>query len=372
MLHDPDEDVHEESPMEKAKLIYAALNDRSTLPDNPKMLKEAHDSPEWSEWEKAVKAEMDQLHQMGTWELVDLPKGRVPVSNKWVLVQKYNKEGILEKYKACLVAKGYSQIPGMDYMDTFSPVVRLETIRAILALAVSQNWEIQQMDVKGAYLNGMLKEEVYMRQPEGFEDETKHICCLIKTLYGLKQSRREWNIKLNGKLVTASFKCLWSDPCIYIWQTMTNDIEIITVWVNNLLLFTLTQNLMMSLKAQLQSMFEVTDLGDPKKIVGIEITQDCPNRTLFIGQQWYITSILQAQGLEGTNSVKTPADPKVQMFPNQEREQTCHQTEYASLIGSLMYATVATWPDIAYAVNRLALFTANPDLRHWTAAKQVL
>ena len=116
-------------------------------------------------------------------------------------------------------------------------------------------------------------------------------------------------------------------------------------------------------------MFEVTNLEDPKKIVGIEITWDHPNRTLFIGQQWYIASILQAQGLEGANSVKTPADPKVQMFPNQEREQTCHQTEYASLIGSLMYAMVATWPDIAYAVNRLASFTANPDLRHWTAAK---
>ena len=257
-------------------------------------------------------------------------------------------------------------------MDTFSPVVRLETISVILALAVSQNWEIHQMDVKGAYLNGTLKEEVYMRQPKDFEDETKCVCCLIKTLYGLKQSGREWNIELNGKLVTASFKRLWSDPCIYIWQTMTNNIEIITIWVDDLLLFTSTRNLMMSLKVQLQSMFEVTDLGDPKKIVGIEIMQDHPNRTLFIRQQWYIKSILQVQGLEGANSVKTPMDTKVQMFPNQEREEACHQTEYASLIGSLMYAAVATQPDIAYAINRLASFTANPDLRHWTAAKRVL
>ena len=204
LLHDPDEDVHEESPMEKAELVYAALNYKSALPDNPKTLKEVCDSPKWSEWEKTVKAEMDQLHQMGTWKLVDLPKGRVQVSNKWVMVQKYNKEGILEKYKVCLVAKGYSQIPGLDDTNTFSPVGRLETIRAILALAVSQNWEIQQMDVKGAYLNGMLKEEVYMRQPKGFEDKTRCICHLIKTLYGLQQSGREWNIKLNGKLVTAS------------------------------------------------------------------------------------------------------------------------------------------------------------------------
>ena len=150
---------------------------------------------------------------------------------------------------------------------------------------------------------------------------------------------------------------------------MEEEIEIITVWVDDLLLFTSTQDLMRSLKAQLQSMFKVTDLRDPKKIVGIEITRDHTNRTLFIGQQWYTESILQAQELEGTNSVKTPADTKVQMFPHQEWEEMCHQTTYASLIGSLMYAVVATRPDIAYAVNRLALFTANPDLRHWTAAK---
>ena len=217
LLHDPDENEHGESPIEEAELVYAvALNEKSALPDNLKTLKEACDSPKWSEWEKAVKAELDQLHQMGTWELVDLPKGWVPVSNKWVLVRKYNKEGILEKYKARLVAKGYSQIPGMDYTDTFSLVVRLETMRALLALALSKNWEIQQMDVKGAYLNGTLKEEVYMRQPVGFEDGTECVCCLIKTLYGLKQSGREWNLELNKKLVTVGFHHLWSDPCAYV------------------------------------------------------------------------------------------------------------------------------------------------------------
>ena len=272
---------------------------------------------------------------METWELTDLPKGRVPVSNKWVLVRKYSKEGRLEKYKVRLVAKGYSQIPGMDYTDTFSLVVRLETIRAILVLVVSQDWEIQQMDVKGAYLNGTLKEEVYMRQPEGFEDGTQCVCQLIKTLYGLKQSGREWNIKLNRRLVKEGFRHLWSDPCAYIRRT-PEGIEIITIWVDDLLLFTTTQGLMTSLKLQLQSMFKVTDLRDPKKIVSIEITQDCAKGTLFIGQTQYIDTILRAQGLEGTNSVKTPVDTKVQMFPNQEREEECNQNRYASLIGSLM------------------------------------
>ena len=330
-----------------AKLHEIDSNESVALPDNPRTLKEACASAEWPEWEKAVKAEIDQLYRMGTWQLVNLPKGRSPVANKWVLARKYSKEGKLEKYKVWLVAKGYSQIPGMDYTDTFSPVVRLETIQAILALAVSQDWEIQQMDVKGAYLNGTLKEEVYMRQPKGFEDSTQCVCRLIKTLYGLKQSGREWNIELNGKLVEAGFKRLWSDPCAYVRQTK-EGIEIITVWVDDLLLFTSAQGLMTSLKSQLQSMFEITNLRDPKKIVGIEITRDCAKGTLFIGQTRYIESILLAQGLEGANSVKTPADMKVQMFSDQDGEALCDQSKYASLIGSLMYAAVATRPDIAY------------------------
>ena len=119
--------------------VYAALNESVFLLDNLRMLKEARTSVEWPEWKKAITAEIDQLHQMGTWELVNLPKGKSPVANKWVLVQKYSKEGKLEKYKVQLVAKGYSLILGMDYTDTFSSVVRLETIWAILVLAVSQD-----------------------------------------------------------------------------------------------------------------------------------------------------------------------------------------------------------------------------------------
>jgi len=309
---------------------------------------------------------------MGTWELVDLPKGRSAVDNKWIFMpHKYDKDGQLEKYKAQLVAKGYSQKPGMDYTDTFSPVVRLETIQALLSLAVSEDWEIQQMDVKGAYLNGQLREEVYMKQPTGYKDDMKHVCRLIKTLYGLKQSGREWNIKLNGRLLEKGFKCMWSDPCVYTRQD-GDKIAIITVWVDDLLLFTSDHDLMGALKAQIQSMFNVTDLGDPKKIVGIEITHDRTNGTLLIAQTKYIESILQAHRLKNSNSIKTPMDPKTQLFPNEEKQDPWNQNTYASLIGSLMFVAVATHPDIAYSVNRLASFTANPDLWHWTAAKRIL
>ena len=137
---------------------------------------------------------------MGTWKLVDKPAGAVPIANKWVFAKKRNKQGILTKYKARLIAKGCTQRPGHDYIETHLPVVCLETIRAILAIAPMRKLIIQQMDIKGAYLNGTLKECIYIHRPEGFADRTGRVCLLIKTLYGLKQAGREWNIELDMKL----------------------------------------------------------------------------------------------------------------------------------------------------------------------------
>jgi len=140
--------------------------------DDCHSLKEARESPDWPEWERAIHTELEQLCRMGTWKLVDKPASAIPIANKWVFAKKRNKEGILTKYKARLVAKGCVQCPGHDYIETHSPVIHLETIRAILAIAPTQKLIIQQMDIKGAYLNGMLKERVYMDQPEGFADGT--------------------------------------------------------------------------------------------------------------------------------------------------------------------------------------------------------
>ena len=151
----------------------------------------AKDCPEWPEWEKAIHAKLEQLEHMGTWRLVDKPPGVKPIANKF---------GDLQKYKAQLVAKGYTQRPGYDYLETHSPVVHLETIWVILAITPTKKLHIQQMDVKGMYLNGILRECIYMQQPEGYGDGTGRICLLIKTLYGLKQAGREWNRELDLEL----------------------------------------------------------------------------------------------------------------------------------------------------------------------------
>jgi hypothetical protein len=160
----------------------------------------------------------------------------IPLTNKWVFAKKYRRGGELLKYKGRLVVKGCTQRPGFNYVETFSPVVHLETLRAILSLLALKRLEIGQLDVKGAYLNGTLKERVYMRQPEGYEDGTERSCQLIKTLYGLEQSGQEWNIELDNKLRKHNFRQSISDTCVYTRKEEDN-LEIITIWVDDLMLF---------------------------------------------------------------------------------------------------------------------------------------
>ena len=189
---------------------------------------------------------------MGTWKLIERPKGIVPISNKFIFAKKQDKVGRLLRYKARLVAKGYVQRPGYDYLETHSPVVRLGTIRTILAITPMQKFHIEQMDVKGAYLNGILKERVYMWQPEGHNNGTGCMCLLIKTLYSLKQASREWNKELDRKLKRKGYVCLHSDPCVYIMR-IGKDLTIITVWVDDLLLFAMTIILMDKMKLDIRS-----------------------------------------------------------------------------------------------------------------------
>ena len=337
--------------------------------DDCRSLREAKESSEWPEWKRAIEVELDQLRRMGTWVLVDKPEGAVPIKNKFVFAKKRDKEGIVIKHKARLVAKGCAQRPGFDYLETHSPVVRLETIRAILAIAQTRKLFIQQMDIKGAYLNGKLKERVYMCQPEGYEDGTERVCLLIKTLYGLKQAGREWNIEFDTKLRRRGYARLRCDPCVYIWR-VNDDFAIITVWVDDLLIFTTTVDLMTKAKSDISTEWEVTDLGEPSKIVGIEISRT--EDSIAISQKKYIEHILTKEGMKRSNAVSTPLDPNIPLIPNPEGNIGNRSNSFARLLGELQYLANATRPDITYAVNRLASYTANPSLQHVTALKRIL
>jgi hypothetical protein len=338
VLREEDENI----PLDIHKMIYAALVNAENTPDDPFTLEEAQASPDWSEWQKAIEIKLEQLKRMGTWELDDALKDRKPVANKWVFLKKYDKDGTLTKYKTCLVAKGFSQIPGMDFNQTFAPVIRFETIRAILAEAVQKKWKLQQADIKGAYLNGYLKEKVYMDQPYGFSDGTSKVCWLIKMLYGLKQSGHEWNDELNKKLIKKGFCQFVSDPCAY-HREIEGHIGIMTVWVDDLILFTNDQQTMDRMLSDLRNMFEITDLGELRKIVGIEITIDEKTGTVKLTQTKYIEMLLRKHSLEDANGVAVPMDPNIKLFkPNKSSNPKDRSNTYTSLVGSLMFIAIAT------------------------------
>jgi len=225
------------------------------------------------------------------------------------------------------------------------------------------------MDIKGAYLNGILKENIYMEQPEGSNDGTGRICWLIKTLYGLKQSGCEWNKTLDSKLIKFGFTQLISDPCVYIkWDG--DKISIITVWVDDLLLFASTDELMTKIKNYIKSKWEATDIGEPNKIVGIEITIN--ENSVSISQQKYIENILRQEHMINANPVGTPLDHNVQIEPNPDGNQGSHSNSYVRLLGELQWVANVTRPDITYAVNKLAMYTTNPSLQHVSALKRIL
>ena len=244
----------------------------------------------------------------------------------------------------------------------------METIRAILSLVPVKKLKIQQMDVKGVYLNRILKEKVYMQQPEGYDDGTGRVCLLIKTLYGLKLSGHEWNEKLDMKLKELRFNPLRSNPCVYVCQK-GEHLEIITVWVDDLLLFSMSDDLMKKTKEEHQSKWTVTDMGEPQKIIGIEITK---SESIIILQEKYIENIPRREGMLDANPVSTPMDPNNKINPNPDGNKGSRSNSYAKLLRELQFLTNAIRPDITYAVNKLSAYTANPSLQHVGAAKRIL
>jgi len=306
---------------------------------------------------------------MGTWQLVEKPHNVTPIANKWVFAKKRDKLGQIIKFKARLVAKGCAQRPGYDYIETHSLVVCLETLQAILSLIPRERLIVRQMDIKGAYLNGMLKEHIYMHQPEGYEDGTNHICLLIKTLYGLKQAGREWNIEFDNKVKKHNFTQLLSDPCVYIRHDH-NGIAIITVWVNNLLLFASSDKAMTAMEDNVKSEWQMTELGEPFKIVGIEIAIN--ERSVTISQKKYIENILEKEGLKRANPIGMPLNPNTPLEPNPDRNEGNRSNSYARLLGELQFLANATRPDITFTINRLASYTANLSIQHISTLKCIL
>jgi hypothetical protein len=320
-----------------------------------------------------MEKEMKSLKDNEVWELVELPEGRKAVGSKWVYKVKTDADGSIERYKARLVAQGFSQKYGTDYDETFCPVVRLESFRTIVALAVQNGLILHQLevDVTTAFLNGELEEVVYMRQPQGFiaEGQEHLVCKLKKCIYGLKQSPRCWNTALHNQLTTMEFVQADSDPCVY--RDSGGETFFIGVYVDDIILAGESEKRMKEVKDTLTKKFDIKDMGELHYFLGMKIQLD-KTGDVWIGQPAYAESLLRKFGMSEAKPVSTPVDTSMKFIQAAEDEQCIDQQVYQSAIGSLLYLSVATRPDITFAVSNMARFSSKPTTQHRTGVKRIM
>lgn len=320
-------------------------------------------------WMAAMKEELSMIEKNRTWELVDRPQDRKVIGVKWVYRTKLNADGSINKHKARLVVKGYAQIFGVDYSDTFAPVARLDTIRILLAVAAQMNWKVYQLDVKSAFLNGVLHEEIYVEQPEGFvkNEEKDKVYLLKKAIYGLKQAPRAWYNKIDDHLLSIGFKKSLSEATLYV-KHQSNEVLMISLYVDDLLVTGNNAGMIQEFKQEMMKVFEMTDLGLMTFFLGLEIKQ--AEYEVFICQKKYVKEILKKFKFQECKEVSTPMNQKEKLC-KEDGADKADEGYFRSLIGCLMYLT-ATRPDILNAVSILSRFMHNASELHLRAAKRII
>jgi len=336
----------------------------------PLTVDDALSGPEAHLWRSAMQREIESLNKNNVWDLV-VPKTNVKLINsKWIFKRKYNSDGEISSYKARLVAQGFSQRDGIDFHDTFSPVVRFESVRTILALAVQCNMEVHHMDVDSAFLNGELQEELFMKQPVGCEVPGKLnlVCKLKKSLYGLKQAPKCWNSALDSFLKEIGFEQSKADSCVYC--KIDDGIPItLAVYVDDILLTSSCIDKISEVKHLLNSKYNMKDLGKLSYFLGVNVEQKDGN--IFINQSAYVNMLLDKFGFSECKPVSTPADVGSFLSKAVDDSDLFDQETYQSAVGGLLYLCTRTRPDITHAVCNLSKYCSRPSNQHWCAVKRV-
>ncbi|KAL3681776.1 hypothetical protein R1sor_024732 [Riccia sorocarpa] len=311
----------------------------------------------------------------GVWELVDLPSDRAPVDCKWVFRKKTDSAGNIQRYKARLVAKGYTQIRGIDYGETFSPMVHMDSFRLLMAIAAKEDWEIEQLDVDTVFLNGDLSEEIYMRQPPGFEvkgEETK-VCRLQKAIYGLKQASRAWFLKFDLCLKELGFHESTGDEKVYVKRTK-DSVLVLLLYVDDILVLGDCKKENEAVKQQLKQKFKMKDLGAVETFLAVKVDRDRKKKTVRLSQKKYVEKLLQKFRMEDCKPSQVPMSPGEKLFTDGEQMDYSGSRElrYRELVGSLLYLMASTRPDICYAVISLSQFDNKYTDKHWQLLKRIV
>jgi len=327
------------------------------------------DSPNWRE---AMNDEMNSLLENNTWKLTPLPEGRPAVGGKWVYAVKHGQDGDV-KFKARFVAKGYSQQANVDYHETFSPTAHITSVRMLQQLSVEHGLTVHQMDVKSAYLNADIDCELYVEQPEGYEvlgdDGQKLYCKLNKSLYGLKQSGRNWNNLLHSHLVDEGFVQSLSDACLYT-RNIRDVIMIVIVWVDDIIIACNDDDVRDKFKQRLCHLFKMKYLGQISHFIGMQFVRgdDC----VFVNQSQFIRKVLCKFGMEDCKPRYTPCEMNSNRSAETGMPEPVDVKLYRSIVGSLIYIMTATRPDLCYVVTKLSQCMSNPTVEDLVMAKHVL
>ncbi|KXJ71119.1 hypothetical protein RP20_CCG021438 [Aedes albopictus] len=337
-------------------------------PVEPRSYKEATTGAESAKWIAAMKDELVSHEENKTWNLVKLPPGKKAIGCRWIYKRKLDEHGRLSSYKARLVAQGHSQRFGLDYDEVFAPVAKQVTFRTLLTIASRRNMLVKHVDVKTAYLNGDLKETVYMKLPPGVAAEPDEVCLLRKSLYGLKQSAHMWNRKLDETLRQMGFTPADADPCLYVRRRGKN-VAYILVYVDDMLVCTSSLEEYDDILETLNSNFQMTALGDVKQFLGIQVTRTKTGYCL--NQQAYINRMVASFGMDQAKGSRIPMDPGY-IQQKEEAERLPNNDKYQSLVGGLLYVSVHTRPDIGISASILGRRVSNPTVADWTEAKRTL
>lgn len=353
-------------------------------PDTPKTLEEAKNSTDWPAWQKSYQDEIDSLNEMEVWELV--PREKVPPDQKIfkgrpVFTIKRDECGNITRFKTRHVLQGFTMVQGRDYEKTTSPTARVESWRILLHMAATLGWDAMQVDVKTAFLNGVLPEEerIFMQQPKHFEEKGKEdwICKLRRPIYGMKQAGRIWNKTLDDVMRKLGFTRLKCEACLY--YRRTNQGTVITgIHVDDFLSIASSKESNNIFKEQLKEAWTISDLGTPTHIVGMAVEWDGANRQVFVSQTALIDRLIAQYGQLEASPLSVPMEPGLKLRRVDKLTLTQEELEkitcipYRNLVGGLLWLAISTRPDIQYAVQQLSQFLDCYTSIHWHAAIRVV
>lgn len=344
----------------------------TTQMDEPKTLQEAISNENKTNWIEAMKDEIASMKQNETWELCVLPTDRKAIGSKWIYKIKTDADGKVNRFKARLVAQGFSQKFGTDYDQVFAPVARQTTFRILLSVASKERLQVHHLDVKTAFLNGKLTETIYMKQPPGFEDDNKQLVCkLKKSIYGLKQAAKSWNDTIHQFLTKIGFMQSKADQCLYT-KRINDEWAYILVYVDDIVLVAKTTTTIHALKQIIANEFDIKDLGEIKQYLGIEVTRD--EKGIFhLNQAKYINKVVNEFGLDTAKISNVPMQPNYgKSAKEDDRGVLLSNTQYQKLLGCLLYISINTRPDISASVSILAQKVSMPQQEDWHELKRVL